>query len=169
VSEPDLQGGPRLHDHGALLDRERPLYRFGKVAPEADWAVIADHNRISSSSRFDNRNSQLWRAGHADRDRDRRPRGRPRRMRVHDGTNVGARGQHGEVHRQLDARPRPFDQLAVLRDEADVLGSKRRVLEPARRDRDQLARARARVPLRAANEPAVGDPPQGVTELGSNR
>jgi hypothetical protein len=70
---------------------------------------------------------------------------------VDDSADIRPRREHGEVHWQLDARLAALDELALRRDERDVLGPERVVRQRGRRDGDELTRAGAGVPLGAAD------------------
>ena len=87
---------------------------------------------------------------------------------MHDGTDVRPRHEHGQMHRQLDARRRSLDKQAIRSDEAHVLRPQRFVGEPGRRDSHELAGPRARVPLGTADKLAGRHQPQRVRELLAN-
>jgi len=164
VSKADQQSRRRL----TPLKREGAPKCFGEVAAEADRAVIPDHDGVAAGRGLEHGGTELGRPGDADRDRDRWPRGGARRVGMNDRAHIRTRSQDGEVHRELDARSRPLDELPARGDQADVFRSQRFVLEPGRRDRDQIAGPRARVPLGPADEPSLGHSLQRCDELLAN-
>ena len=149
------------------LELERTRERIREIGAEADRAVVADHHRVTGPRRLDDCGAELRRSRDTDRYRRRRVGRRERRMRVRRRPRRPAAPRaprDASATRRSAPAPR---QQPLGGDEAHVVRAQRVVRESGRRDRHELAGARARV-LRPAHELARGHQPQRVGELLAN-